>query len=590
MAWINLADLENQIQQALPISIHKIKALVEDSKLTLTIEAPPDEAIQGDQIKQIVHDCCLERVPDSIKHILIHVQTGSGELKLNLPWEFDDDPFDLTGAVETLETQGVIRRDQLKFNLDPQISDSVTPESPRTTPPIAWERLTRDPNWIERLLNVRAGEGRILLVLGFVLFLNALAQKLSEIASISGFLTEVGPTQILGVWLIDGILLILAASLQSLVVDKFKRIQLMKGVGLAVIGAFLVLLAMDQLGAPTWARFGWFYLLSQQQFTFVPTVFWILCNDVLEIPQTRRLFPKITVLGILGNLLGIALAGLAPTVLATLGLESVAIIITNITIYLLIYVLIDRGLTRVSVRSLAQDVAGVQETFWEGWNFIREVPAFGYLTVSLLAVFICDQLIEFRFLFLSQQTFQDLDTYQQFFSLFTLGRFLGYLGIQVWLAEPILSTFGLQGAFLISPISALIGTGINLGINNLGGAVAGLAVQKLPLYSIDETARKNILGMVPEERRGRVSLFLDNYLTAGGTILASALALALLWISHVAFDDAPIQYWVLFIAALAAPISIWAIMKFRKVYEGSMLNWRLRRRQKGSQVLDDLDF
>ncbi len=59
---------------------------------------------------------------------------------------------------------------------------------------------------LSRLFHLKAGEVSLLLVLGFVLFSNSLAQKVSEIASISNFLSNVGPPQFLIVLIISSIL------------------------------------------------------------------------------------------------------------------------------------------------------------------------------------------------------------------------------------------------------------------------------------------------------------------------------------------------------------------------------------------------
>jgi AAA family ATP:ADP antiporter len=54
---------------------------------------------------------------------------------------------------------------------------------------------------------------------------------------------------------------------------------------------------------------------------------------------------------------------------------------------------------------------------------------------------------------------------------------------------------------------------------------------------------------------------------------------------------AELYYYVyLGIAALAAVMAVGAVLQVRKTYETSMLNWRLKRRQRGASVLDGLEF
>jgi hypothetical protein len=43
-------------------------------------------------------------------------------------------------------------------------------------------------------------------------------------------------------------------------------------------------------------------------------------------------------------------------------------------------------------------------------------------------------------------------------------------------------------------------------------------------------------------------------------------------------------------ALLASVVATWAIARVRATYDTSMLNWRLKRRQRGASVLDKLEF
>jgi AAA family ATP:ADP antiporter len=105
----------------------------------------------------------------------------------------------------------------------------------------------------------------------------------------------------------------------------------------------------------------------------------------------------------------------------------------------------------------------------------------------------------------------------------------------------------------------------------------------------DDSARKSFQALVPEERRGRVSTFMSNYLPALGTIVACLIAGVIVLIGLAQNSELHIIY--LIVAAIAAAFAIWAIFKMRAVYDNSMMNWRLKRRQRGtSSVLDKLDF
>ncbi|NJK63679.1 MAG: hypothetical protein HC921_14220 [Synechococcaceae cyanobacterium SM2_3_1] len=352
---------------------------------------------------------------------------------------------------------------------------------------------------------------------------NAIAQKISEISSVSNFLSGVGISQILIVWVADGILLIFTTGLQSLLVDRFNRIFLMKAISVTLAVAFLALRLLIAFNAPQWLHLSLFYLLSQQQFTFFPTFLWILGNDLFSMSEAKKAFPKIAAFGFLGNLIGIGAAATGPRLISGMGLSIANLITFNIFIYIVVFSCVQLGLSQVKLRKSTQKVSGIKETLSEGWNFIIEIPAFRFLSISLLMVLIADQVVEFRFLFVSGTLITDPLNYQTFYSLFTLARFTLYTLIQVFLAQKIISSIDMKNILLISPVSAAIGSTISAITSGITGTITGLVVQKLPLYSIDETARKTFQGFVPEERRGRVSLFMDSYLIALGGIAGASL-------------------------------------------------------------------
>ena len=124
---------------------------------------------------------------------------------------------------------------------------------------------------------------------------------------------------------------------------------------------------------------------------------------------------------------------------------------------------------------------------------------------------------------------------------------------------------------------------------NLISVIGGLALPKLGRSTIDEPARKSFQAMVPPERRGRVSMFMDSYLFAIGAIVGSLIiGTVILLEDQLGSID---QYYIyLGVAAAATVVTIWFAFRMRGVYDASLLNWRLKRRQRASGVLDKLDF
>jgi MFS family permease len=120
-------------------------------------------------------------------------------------------------------------------------------------------------------------------------------------------------------------------------------------------------------------------------------------------------------------------------------------------------------------------------------------------------------------------------------------------------------------------------------------AVGGVVMQKLPQFTVDESARKSFQSLVPEERRGRVSVFIDSYLYSAASIVGSLLTGAVVVIG-LRLGLPQYYYGYLAMAVAAAALGLWAALRLRQVYDSSLLNWRLKRRERRSSVMDKLQF
>ena len=449
---------------------------------------------------------------------------------------------------------------------------------------------------LNRTFRLRPGETGLVLTLGLLLLSNSVAQQVSGIVAISGFLSEGGVNQILIVWVVDTLLIILMTGLQSLIVDRFDRITLMRGMIFAFALVFVVLRLMFTVQALGWLNYSLLYLVSEQQWLFFPLIFWVLANDIFDMAQTKRLFPLIASLGSAGKLLGIGIALLSPGLFSRLAIKPEEVLTLNVLVYMLAYLIMVAGLRKVKVRQTRQKPETLQETLTEGWAFVREVPSFRYLMLSIIALIVCDTIIEFRFLVVSNQVFSDASSYQTFYSLYRLGLALASIAVQGFLTNRVIARISLKNTFLILPFTALAGATWMMALPGIISGIGGVVLQKLPAITVDQSARKAFQALVPEERRGRVSMFMDSYLFAGGTIIGCLVTGAIVFVGPLRGLVSPqlgssrYFYVYLAIAVIAALFAIWAVLKMRAVYESSLFNWRLKRRQRRASVLDKLDF
>jgi ATP:ADP antiporter, AAA family len=444
---------------------------------------------------------------------------------------------------------------------------------------------------LQSLFMLRTGEVRLVLLLGSILLLNSIAQQFSEITAVSNFLAAAGVNNILLMWVLEGIFIILVAGSQSLFVDRFNRIMLMRWFagGLAVIFALLRIMFWWQ--APDSFTYGFLFLIAEFQWLVLPLIFWLLASDILEVAQSNRLFPLIASFNFVGKLIGIGIAFFLPGWLVEQQLPLENALFVNIALYIVIYLLLVVGLRKARIRQTVQTVETMRESLSEGWEFVREVKSFRYLAVVVCTAIICETFVEFRFLDVTNAYFaHDPARYQSFYSLYQLVRTLVSIILLALVVKPIISRIRLKNSFMILPVCNLISLSWLLAIpTNIGSTLAATLVQKVPQYTVDDSARKSFEAMVPEERRGRVSLFLDSYLYGISAIFGCMILGVVILVSHI-LERSNYFYGYLGSGIVASLVGFWAAYQLSREYDSSLLNWRLRRRQKGKSILDKLEF
>lgn len=437
-----------------------------------------------------------------------------------------------------------------------------------------------------QILRIYPEERWVFAILGLVFFCNSVATPIASVAAVSGFLEGSGVGQIPIVWIIDMPIILLTAGLQSLIIDRFERTKLVKAmtIGFAVI--FIVLRLMFYINVPGWMNYGLMIIISEQQWLFFPLVFWTLAQDVFSIAQTKRLFPLIASLGFIGQLAGLVIVSVAPQLLDKGGTAAEELLLLNVAIYLAAYFLVAIGLKKVEVRAIAEQRGTMREILGEGWDFVKSVPAFRYLTSSILAVNLGLTFVEFGFLVITYQRFTT--DYQTFYGLYRLALTVLSFVLQGLVTSRLIEKLTLKNSFLLMPLALFVGS-LWMLFTGVGSAIGGMVLPKLAQFTADDSARRSFQALVPEERRGRVSMFLESYLFALGVVVASLLILGALFLGNWVGEQIA-SYIYRGLAVVSSLWAIWAIIKMRQVYDEGMFNWRLKRRQRAASVLDKLEF
>ena len=442
---------------------------------------------------------------------------------------------------------------------------------------------TKMQNFLLRVFKLQPKEGALVFAFGFLLFGNSLARQVSNIVSVSGVLDVEGANAMLAVLIVDYTLILIVGALQSLIIDRFNRVRMMAIVSLAFAVIFILLRAMFWIHAPEWLNYSTMYLVAEQQFVLFPLIFWVLANDVFSFAQTKRLFPLIASWSFIGKLAGIGIAGFSPVLFGWLKLADEDILLFNAVIYIVSFFLILLTLRGVGLHDFSKQSESLKETLSEGWNFVRDVMSFRYLMVAILALAVADTIIEFRFWVVTQAAFPGQLAYQSFYSLYRLVVTLVALGVQGLVTSRLTNNVHLKNVLLIFPFIALFASGSMLVSTIFFVAVGGMFMVKLTRETVDDSSRKSFQALVPEERRGRVSTFMDSYLASIGTILAAIVTSVIVLIGQWSGRDLNLVY--ISVAFTASLVAVWATFRMRAVYDKSLLNWRLKRRQRVTDTM-----
>jgi ATP/ADP translocase len=445
---------------------------------------------------------------------------------------------------------------------------------------------------LERRLRLQPGEGRLLLLFGALMFSNALAMQISYVASVSGFLKADGLSVVWVVWLVNYAGFLLFAAAQTLFIDRFARVTLMRGLMLYFATGFTLIWLALQLALPGRLSYGALYLLAEQQWMLFPVFFWVFANDSVNLQQAKRLFPLMASIGLVGKLVGLGVATLAPVVLPRFGIDLSHLLLINLALYLFALTL-PRRLRQAEVEEESPAASrSDREGFWKqmtgGLEFIRSVPAFRNLAKFLFAVMIVDTLIEFYFLAVTDVYFVSQAAYQSFYGGYRIVLVLTIFLMQAFFTRRVLARYPLPQVLSVQPFVAFSVVALLIMLPGIVSSVLALFLLRLTTESFHDSAAKTVQGLIPQERRGRATLILETVVISAGTIVGALVLAALTLATDPSVVRDASRAYLTFAFMIAAAATYFA-KGMRDTYDASLLSWRLKRRERtGASVLDKL--
>jgi ATP/ADP translocase len=445
----------------------------------------------------------------------------------------------------------------------------------------------------KRFLNVKRGEWALALSLLLLLLVNTLVLELADVVATAGFISSVGPRQILWLWIVDMVITLVSASLYATIVDRVQRVWLVGALFLVFALLYLILRLLFSYGAPGWLTYPLLYIMSDQQYAIFPLAFWALSSDIYSMAESKRLFPIIAAGAALGNVLGNGLAAASATAFENQSGTTVELLTLSAALFLagFIFIWLVFRNREIRARQSQETEFDVRETLKVGIDFIKNVPMFTYLAIFMLLVGLSFTIIEYHFLFTIDQVFtSDPLRFQTFYGIYKAVLVVSTLLIQWLVTGKFMERVGIKSTFVVVPSSLIVAAGGALALPGLIGGVGGRFLARLVQRAWDEPARKSLQGMIPDERRGRVSAFLDSYFYSFATIVGCLVLGGLLLASSVGWLEQAVGIIIyLVVAGLAGAGALWAALRIRQVYDKSLLNWRLSRPRRKS-ILDDIEF
>ena len=448
---------------------------------------------------------------------------------------------------------------------------------------------------VEKILsvfNLKRGEGVLVFSLWLLLAVNMMVMELSDVVATAGFVDTLGVEQLPWLWLVTTLLTLIAASGYSVLVDRSSRLSLVSWLLFILAAFYLGLRFLFQADAPQWLSYPGLSIISDQQYYIIPLAFWALANDTFALSDGKRIFPLIASGAVIGGIAGNSLAGVSARILEQVSAKPSEIFL--LASILLLFGLIILRFTyfgrQIRARQSRDEKSGLLDSFKVGMDYFGSIPMLKMVAIFMTFSGVALAMLEYHFLRLIEGSTGTTLEFQQFLGYYKTAQTIGLLIFQWLITGRLLGRASLKNVLIFLPITLVGSLGIAIAVTGLMGVGVGRFFARLVQRGWDEPARKTLQGLIPDERRGRVAIFMDTTFYNSATILSSLILglLAFLWKKEVVSEEVYYNIY-LGIGIFAALGAVWASFMMRKVYETSLLDWRFSRSKRKS-VLDNIEF
>lgn len=488
----------------------------------------------------------------------------------------DRDTPDTVGGPGTPDTP--TKRDE-PDELDALLGD-LTRHRPRTMPAALFESIDSDSSAAENppsdVAPDRASRrNRWRWALSFGFFALALSGILADAVAASQLLSRSGPGALAIVWPLGGLGLLMVATLKMKYVDRYARLRVLRVIvsGYAAVFALVVVLYALPVNGALPSAIAW--LLADQMNFLAPLLIWALAGDVFTAGQSASVYPALMKWLYVGQVAGLAFATVSPFVFDPLDIPLQWLLVVPIVGCGAVAIVVPRFLLDAPTSQGHGRPESVLTSLRSTASFLNNLPAFRWIGFTTLAVMGAGATVEFAFFDVAVERFQSAADLQVLYAGVTLAAVISCWVIQSSLTEKVLRRFGAAKALQPLAVSGVIATGALVVAGATGVialAVVGLLMWRLPLWSVDMSARQNAMATLPDERRARASFFIELTPVAVAYIVVAlpitlSLMLDVRWIAP----------------AIGVPVAVIGVMLSQRAvttWDDTQWSYRLKRRKR----------
>ncbi len=403
----------------------------------------------------------------------------------------------------------------------------------------------------------------LLLTLIFVLFKTGLeiAGNFAEVI----YFRRMGVASLPQLYSVEPLAMVFVLAVFGLLVNRVNTHKLLLGLNLTF--AVLLVTARFLIQADWQPVYFGLYISQRIFFALLPLTFWLVCSELFDIRQAKRLFVLIVAGGLAGTLLGNLLTGLLSGIFAPEG------ILTLTSLFFIASLGVGFRLSRLHLpRSFIKPQVTTNENFSPILPFdILKQPFIQVFSVLILITGMLEPIWRYELNAIANQSFAAESSLIAFYGYFKGAAVLVVVLFQLFVAGKLIEKMGLPWSISTHPLG-LIGIMLLLGFfPTLWMAVSSVALIGIVRIGFDESGRKTVVGIYPPHERSRVSSF-ERQMTYFGVFLGG---LFLTWaVGHLTLAQ------INWIAAAFAALWVLFLPLFRAQYARACL-------RRGQSPLDE---